>query len=169
LEDSLQRTSANGLRMNTPQEIIDLAKERLSEAKILYDNGKFNGAFYLAGYSVELMLKATICERIGIPNLLETNEREQFVNQESSVSDIRKAIKTHNLWTLLMFSGLKEQFELDKTTDINLQKAGSLLFGSWNENARYKPCGHFVDKDVKEMIGLLSDKGSFLEWIEKQS
>jgi hypothetical protein len=155
--------------MNTPQEIKHPAKERLSEAKILYDNGKFNGAFYLAGYSIELMLKATICERIGIPNLLETNEREQFVNQESSVSDVRKAIKTHNLWTLLMFSGLKTKFEVDKTADINLQKAGSLLFGSWSENARYKPCGHFVDKDVEGLIELLSDKGGFLEWIEKQN
>lgn len=155
--------------MNTPQEIRDLAKERLSEAKILYDNGKFNGAFYLAGYSVELMLKATICERIGIPNLLETNEREQFVNQESSVSDVRKAVKTHNLWTLLMFSGLKEQFGNDKSTNKNLQKVNSVLLASWSENARYKPCGHFVDKDVKEMIDLLSGKGGFLEWIEKRS
>ncbi len=155
--------------MNTPQEIKNSAKERLSEAKILYANGKFNGAFYLAGYSVELMLKAKICERIGIPNLLETNEREQFLNQESSVSDIRKAIKVHNLWTLLLFSGLKAKFEVDKAADINLQKANSLLFGSWNENVRYKPCGHFVDKDVNEMIDLLSGKGGFLEWIEKQS
>jgi HEPN domain len=154
--------------MNTPQEIRDLAKERLSEAKILYDNGKFNGAFYLAGYSVELMLKATICERIGIPNLLETNEREQFVNQESSVSDIRKAIKVHNLWTLLLFSGLKAKFDVDKATRINLQKANSLLFGSWSENARYKPCGHFVDSDVEELIQLLSGTGGFLEWIESQ-
>ncbi|MDP3007736.1 MAG: HEPN domain-containing protein [Methylococcales bacterium] len=44
--------------MKTAQEIKDIALERLQEAAILCDNGKYDGAFYLAGYSVELMLKA---------------------------------------------------------------------------------------------------------------
>jgi HEPN domain-containing protein len=154
--------------MDNPSQIKDLSKERIEEAEILYKNGKFNGAFYLAGYSVELMLKAKICERLGIPNLFEQNEREQYVNQENSVGDVRKAIKTHNLWTLLLFCGLKEKFDKDKAKNKYLTKANSVLFDMWSETARYKPCGHYVDNDVKELIQLLSAKGGFLEWIEKQ-
>lgn len=154
--------------MDTPSEIKDLAEERIEEARILYQNGKFNGAFYLAGYSVELMLKAKVCERFAIPNLFEQNDREQYVNQESSVSDVRKAVKTHNLWTLLLFCGLKEKFDKDKAKNKHLAKSNSLLFEMWSETSRYKPCGHYVDNDVKELIQLLSAKGGFLEWIEKQ-
>ena len=57
--------------MDSPESIKALAWERLEEAEILYQNGKFDGAFYLSGYSVELMLKAKICERFGIPNLFD--------------------------------------------------------------------------------------------------
>lgn len=44
--------------MTNPSEIIKLAWQRLQEAEILYSNNMHDGAFYLAGYSVELMLKA---------------------------------------------------------------------------------------------------------------
>ncbi len=59
--------------MINPQEIEKLAWQRLEEAKILYENKMFDGAFYLAGYSVELMLKSKICNRMGIPNLFYTS------------------------------------------------------------------------------------------------
>jgi HEPN domain-containing protein len=36
---------------------------RLREARILLDAGKQEGAYYLAGYSVECALKACICRR----------------------------------------------------------------------------------------------------------
>ena len=45
-----------------------LADERLEEAKALLDEGKWDGAYYLAGYAVELASKACI-----IKNLLETD------------------------------------------------------------------------------------------------
>lgn len=61
--------------MTNPEEIKKLAFQRLKEAEILYKNEMYDGAFYLAGYSVELILKAKICERLGIPNLFdETNK-----------------------------------------------------------------------------------------------
>jgi HEPN domain-containing protein len=52
--------------MKTVQEIKDIAFERLQEAAILCDNEKYDGAFYLAGYAIELMLKAKICERFDV-------------------------------------------------------------------------------------------------------
>ncbi len=151
--------------MTNPIEIRNLARQRLSEAEILYQNGKFDGAFYLAGYSVELTLKAKICERLGIPNLFD--ETDQNTNSIRGIGEIRKTLKTHNLFTLLIFSGLKVKFDTEKATNIELAKANSLLFNAWDENARYKPCGHMLDRDVEKLINLLSQTNGILSWIER--
>ncbi len=151
--------------MINPQEIKNLAFQRLKEAEVLYKNGMFDGAFYLAGYSVELMLKAKICERLGIPNLFDETNKD--ANSIKSIGDIRKPLKTHNLFTLLIFSGLKVKFDIDKAINKDLAKANSLLFNAWDENARYKPCGHMQDKDVEKLINLLSGANGILTWIEQ--
>lgn len=151
--------------MTNPTEIRNLARQRLSEAEILYQNGKYDGAFYLAGYSVELTLKAKICDRLGIPNLFD--ETDSNTNSIKGIGEIRKTLKTHNLFTLLIFSGLKQKFDMDKATNIDLAKANSLLFTAWDENARYKPCGHMLDKDVEKLINLLLQSNGILTWIEQ--
>ena len=151
--------------MHTPKEIKDLAFLRLEEAVILYKSGKCDGAFYLAGYSVELMLKAKICERFGIPNLFDDEDKS---SQISGISDIRKSLRTHNLFMLLIYSGLKVAFDTEKAKNKYLAKANSLLFNSWNENARYKPCGHVKNEDVSELLKLISDSANgLLKWIEQ--
>ena len=55
--------------MTNPQEIKKIAWVRIEEAECLCQGNLLDGSFYLAGYSVELLLKAKICERFGIPNL----------------------------------------------------------------------------------------------------
>lgn len=151
--------------MKNPEEIRKLAKQRLQEAEILCQSGLWDGAFYLAGYSVELTLKAKICERLGIPNLFDEGNKE--ANSIKGVSEIRKVLKTHNLFILLIFSGLKLKFDLEKATNRELTIANSLLFNAWDENARYKPCGHMNDKDVEKLINLLSQPNGILAWIEQ--
>ncbi len=147
--------------MNDPTEIKELAYERLDEAEILYQNNKFDGAFYLAGYSAELMLKAKICERLGIPNLF-----NDTINIPG-IGDIRKAMKTHNLFVLLIFSGLKEKFDEEKSRNRSLFRVSSLLFGNWDENSRYKPCGSMQQSDVYQLIQSLKDSNGLLPWIEQ--
>ncbi|MBY0481092.1 MAG: HEPN domain-containing protein [Chitinophagaceae bacterium] len=151
--------------MTNPLEIKKLADQRLREAQVLFQNGMCDGAFYLAGYSVELALKAKICERLGIPNLFD--EANTVTNSIKGIGEIRKTLKTHNLFTLLIFSGLKIQFDNDKATSKELAKANSLLFNAWDENARYKPCGHVLDKDVEKLITSLSGINGILTWIEQ--
>lgn len=150
--------------MTNPSEITKLAWQRLQEAEILYANNMHDGAFYLAGYSVELMLKAKICERLGIPNLFD--ESDKTANAIEGIGEIRKAVKTHNLFTLLIFSGLKVKFDNSKATNKTLAKTNSLLFSAWDESARYKPCGHFKPSDVNNLINLLKDQNGILKWIE---
>ena len=47
--------------MNSNIEIRQLAEERLKDAQVLLANERHEGAFYLAGYAVELTLKAKVC------------------------------------------------------------------------------------------------------------
>ncbi len=60
--------------MDTPEQIEKLALERFQEANILFRAGKYDGAYYLSGYSIELALKAKICRRFGVPNLFTLDE-----------------------------------------------------------------------------------------------
>ncbi len=151
--------------MKDPSEIKRLAYERLEEAEILYLSGKHDGAFYLAGYSVELMLKAKICERISVPNLFDEDDKPA---SGAGIGEVRRFFKTHNLHILLICSGLLHNFERDISTNAHLFKANSLLFGNWSENSRYKPCGFMKQSDVNDLLSLLKDRpDGLLLWIEK--
>lgn len=83
------------------------------------------------------------------------------------IGEIRKTLKTHNLFILLIFSGLKIKFNDEKATNKDLAKANSLLFNAWDENARYKSCEYMRDKDVEKLISLLSGNNGILTWIEQ--
>lgn len=150
--------------MTSIEEIKSLAIQRVEEAVVLYENGKCDGAFYLAGYSVELMLKFKICERIGIPNLYD--ESNNNISNVKGLGEIRRFLKTHNLFVLLIMSGLKSKFDREKARDRNLTKANSLLFNNWSENIRYKPCGYMHASDVEDLLNLLKGENGFLSWIE---
>ena len=120
--------------MNSSQEIKHLAKLRLAEATILYEAGKYDGAFYLAGYSVELMLKAKVCEHFRIDNLFDKNGC-----MIQGISDLRKVVETHDINLLLIFSGLEEKFRKAKIKNIKLRDSYRFFTAStgnktdWNE------------------------------------
>ena len=48
----------------TRAEFQRLAEQRLVEAKVLLDEGHWDGAYYLAGYAVELALKACVIKML---------------------------------------------------------------------------------------------------------
>ncbi len=152
--------------MNSLEEIKSLAKQRLEEAIVLHKNGLNDGAFYLAGYSVELSLKAKICENFGIPNLFD--ELNSSVNAIKGIGEIRKMLKTHNLYLLLIISGLKNNYDDAKSENIVLSIASSYLFGTWDENIRYKPCGFVKENEVQNLLTLLYASNGILSWIEKK-
>lgn len=155
--------------MRTPDEIRKIAWSRINEAECLCQARFLEGAFYLAGYSVELMLKAKICDCFGIPNLFAENGKDTDEQRHLiKISDIRKSVKIHNLYQLLVYSGLKLKFDEDKADDRSLMKAASLLFKDWDENCRYSPIGTIQSKRVTlSLINALKDHDGLLQWIEK--
>jgi hypothetical protein len=148
--------------MKTAQEIKNIALERLQEAAILCDNEKYDGAFYLAGYSVELMLKAKICERFDVDNLFDETSKD--------ISKVRNAVKIHDISLLLVFSGLRNKLEKDKSTNDVLESTINKLFDAqkclWSELNRYQTIGSQNPDDVKELISLLLDKDGLIQWIQ---
>jgi len=149
--------------MTDPKIIREIAEERLAEAIILRDKGKYNGAFYLAGYAVELALKAKICDNFGFPNLFDEDDQSAI----TGIGELRKAVKKHDLFVLLMFSGLKIKFDDAMANDKGFLRINSLLFKNWNESYRYKPCGFCKDYDVIEMIDLMTNANNIMQWINR--
>jgi len=152
--------------MNSSEKIKQLAYERLAEAKILCNAGKYNGAFYLAGYSVELMLKAKVCQHFKIDNLFDKNGCNI-----QGISDLRKVVETHDINLLLIFSGLEGEFRKAKG-DNEILRDSYLFFTActgnkidWNEQVRYlsEPKAKEI---VERFIVLLNDSNGILKWIE---
>ena len=155
--------------MKNPEEIKELAYVRLEEASILCDHRKYDGAFYLAGYSIELILKAKICEHFGVDNLFDFEGNTAL---PAGVKDVRKALKTHDITALLMLSGSKTKLQDGKVRNKILDKTMTRLFHDsghclWSEQIRYQQ-NNQVPENVIELILLLKDKtDGLLQWIEK--
>lgn len=144
--------------MNTSEEIKNLADLRLEEAEILLNNGKSNGAFYLLGYTIELYLKSKICRLLNIDDLFDErcNLKRYFEGKNPFFS--------HDLNTLLVFSGLKRKFDEAKSENQVLFKTTSMLIDVWSEKSRYDIQPKNED-DVRVAIELLKDENGLLTWI----
>ncbi|PDS23791.1 HEPN domain-containing protein [Flavobacterium branchiophilum] len=144
--------------MNTAEEIKKLADLRLEEAEILLNSGKSNGAFYLLGYTIELYLKYKICKLLNIDNLFDEKctLKKYF--------DGRNPFFSHDLNTLLVFSGLKLKFDDAKSENLILSKTTSLLLDAWSEKSRYDMNPKRIE-DVKVTIDLLKNEKGLLSWI----
>ena len=128
----------------------------------LCNNGKYVGAFYLAGYSIELMLKARICEVFGVPGLFDPSDTTM---QSEGISELKRMVKTHNLRLLLTVGGLRVKFQADATTNENLFLAKSLLIEKWSEQCRYERQGYVTPTEVIDSITLLTATNGLLQWI----
>lgn len=149
--------------MKNTTEIWELGERRLAEAKALLQSGFCEGALYLAGYSIELFLKAKICELLRIPNLFD----EAFSSNDIKARDFRKPFYTHDLTTLLYYSGLSKKFLDEKAQNQNFAKNWELLSETWNENCRYKSCGSFSEQDTQRFIEAIEDAShGVMQWIK---
>lgn len=110
--------------MTPLNELKLIAKGRLTDAKVLMDNRRFDGAAYMCGYVVELMLKYRICRTLKWPEFPKTTS--EFRSKQS--------LKTHKLNDLLEFSGreakIKSQFLAEWS-----------VLENWDPEARYNSMG----------------------------
>jgi|GEM_PF-4930966 len=117
--------------MNSPAEIRQLADQRLLEAKLLLANGGiifFEGVYYLAGYCVELYLKAKICESLDLDDLF---------SDTSTAKKTAGTFKSHRLEELMLVSGLSKKFEIAKAPNLPLANPGRTLPNGMKANGTY--------------------------------
>ncbi len=125
-----------------------LAKVRLEEAKVLHDNRKFEGAYYLAGYAVECALKACIAKR---------TIAEEFPPKEKVV----RKYYTHDLLGLLGAAELKG--ELDKKPPADPLRVSWATVARWNEESRYET---HSEAEASELIDAIENKShGVLPWL----
>lgn len=105
----------------------------MEEAKILLDQGKWAGAYYLAGYAVECALKACIAKLM---------RPEEFPDKDFAVK-----CYTHNIETLVGLAGLKTlRDDAAKKDGILLLNWGAV--GDWSEAKRY----HTIDEAEARLL-----------------
>jgi HEPN domain-containing protein len=104
------------------RDLQELSRLRLKEAKALLAGQFYDGAYYLAGYSIELALKACIAKGI---------KRHDFPDKKLIVE-----AHTHAIVRLVQMAGLE--------ADLQIRLKNETFQGNWNvvkdwsENSRYK-------------------------------
>jgi HEPN domain-containing protein len=117
--------------------LVEIAKARIEEAKVLFDTRRCAGAVYLGGYAVECYLKAAICHRL-------------------DWSGLHVKLKTHDLLELLQFTGLSRRLEEE---NLSVYESFKGVLGLWNMYAN-DSVGYRRPSEIDE-----STARQFLEWV----
>lgn len=116
-------------------ELRKIARARLKDADILMASRRYDGAIYLCGYAIELILKARICRTLKWQGYPSTNR--EFQNYQS--------FRTHDLDVLLHLTGLEQKIKTNFFAEWS-------AVAQWNPAARYQPVGTARKNDADIMI-----------------
>jgi HEPN domain-containing protein len=128
-----------------------LSRLRLGDAKILLDDGRYEGAYYLIGYAVECAFKACIAKQTKLYD---------FPNKS-----LTNSIYTHDLNTLLKFSGLENKHRDKSKKNANFELNWTIV-KDWKEDARYSL---EITRDKAEALysAVVSRKDGILPWLQR--
>ncbi|MGI8951023.1 MAG: hypothetical protein ACR2FN_05485 [Chitinophagaceae bacterium] len=116
--------------MKCQEDIETLSNSKLEDAECLFNNDRFDSAFYLAGYVIELLLKAKVCKTLAIPDFFDT--KFKIKNPEN----IYKSYKVHDYEQLLLLSGIYIEFKYELENNADFKYHWSVV-SKWSEEIRY--------------------------------
>ena len=128
-----------------------LAVMKFSDAKLLCEAGSHSNAYYLAGYAVELGIKAIIARRF----------KADTIPDKVFVQDIY----SHNLQKLIELTGIAEEFrrELQRSDAFNAKWGIAIR---WTESARYEM---IEPSEAQSLISAIGDaEAGILQWLMRQ-
>ncbi len=135
----------------TAEELKVLAANRLAEAKALLQLEHYAGAWYLAGYAVELALKAVVCRTLGLP--------------EYPDSAFRGSLKSHYFRDLVILAGLTRDFDVRSRNHRFV--AFWDLVTTWDVQDRYKV--DRTEQQVREFVNAIDDvQDGVLIWLSNR-
>ena len=109
-----------------------MARGRLRDAEVLLAAGRYDGAMYLCGYTIEAALKARICRVLKWPGYPSTSRGYQ-------------SFRTHDLDILLHLSGTEDKIKTNHLAEWS-------IVATWDSNVRYRPIGSTSSQDAVSMI-----------------
>jgi HEPN domain-containing protein len=131
--------------------LIELAEAKLEDAKLLLGAGRTANAYYLAGYAVELMLKAIVSARFKTDTL-----PDRAVSTQVFVHDLRKLVGL-----ALLEVALKEREKADAGFQARLQ-----IVLRWTEESRYGQYG--VDEAAALIDAVENPEHGVLSWLRSR-
>lgn len=146
--------------MKCYNDIKTLAENKLKDAECLALNNRFDGAYYIVGYTVELYLKAMVCKTLGIEDFFDF-DNQQKTKLLKNEGNLYKPYKTHDLEQLLVLSGVYTQFDAEKSKNRDLQIAWPIII-KWEENTRY-----LIGRTEQSVTDLFKAIKIFEKWILK--
>jgi HEPN domain-containing protein len=132
------------------QDLRELAILRLKDAQVLFANGCWSGAYYLAGYAVECALKACIAKG---------TERFEFPDKGRVNSSY-----SHDLTQLLRIAYLTLPLREAERRQPELARNWAFVT-EWSEDARY---GKRSQADAEAFLKAVEDRRyGILPWLKK--
>jgi hypothetical protein len=132
------------------RELQSLARVRLLEARALLRADLADGAYYLAGYSVECGLKACIAKR---------TPRHDFPDKNTVA-----ASHTHDITALVNVANLEKLRREQAETDRAFRDYWDLV-KQWSEQSRYRRYSIVDAEALLEAVG--SARHGVLRWIKQ--
>jgi HEPN domain-containing protein len=132
-------------------ELKVLAADRIDDAQILLNNGRWPAAYYLAGYAVECALKACILAYVDATGIIFKDRR------------FAERCWTHNLDDLLVQADLEVDFGLAMAANPTLANNWGIV-RAWTEASRYVPKSEGEARALHRAIS--DDPDGVLRWLQ---
>ncbi|WP_371345522.1 hypothetical protein [Ancylobacter sp. IITR112] len=126
------------------------AQAKIDDACLLLQHQRWSNAYYLAGYGVELALKACIAKQIAAETIPDKS--------------ILRDVLSHQYMNLIGLAGLRD--ELKRKQDSNSHFAANWgIANEWSPDSRYRSCSAIESQLLIESITDI-DNG-IMQWIKQ--
>lgn len=126
-----------------------IAQAKLDDSLLLWRNGSYSNAYYLAGYAVEIALKSCIARQV----IAETIPDKEFLKQ----------IYNHKFDILIGLAGMR--IDLDEAKKDSQFAANWALVNEWSPDSRYEIHEKAEAQFLVEAIG--NKANGVFPWIQR--
>ncbi|UYW33633.1 hypothetical protein [Methylorubrum extorquens] len=125
------------------------AQVKIDDAILLFNNERFSNAYYLAGYAIELGLKACISRQISADTIPDKN--------------LVRDVFQHEFKKLVLLAGLASELKKQEQANPNFS-ANWGIAAQWSPDARYEATDKY---SAQLMVMAVSDESDgVLQWIK---
>ena len=129
-----------------------LAAEKVLDAKVLLDAGRWAGAYYIAGYAIECALKACVLARVETSGVIFDDPK--FAGE----------VRTHDFGNLVRLADLERNFGIARGANPNLLVYWEVVT-RWSEASRYE---NKTSRDAAEIFEAITNHpDGVILWVQR--